>query len=175
MHIEVTFKNMEPSDALRGYVTKRLSKIGRFIDRPVDARVVLSVEKIRHKADVSLNADGIMINAVEVTEDLYSAIDMVMDKIERQVKRYKEKIQVRKSSVGLKNLAEKEGKAEHRPRRPRIVHEDYFIKPMNLEEATGQIELSDRDFIIFMNTETNRVTLIYKRDDGNLGLIEPII
>jgi len=176
MHIEVTFKNIDPSDALRDYVTKRLSKIRKFIDRPIDARVVLYVEKIRHRADVSLNADGIMINAVEVTEDMYSAIDMVMDKIERQVKRYKEKMQVRKSPVSLKTLAAKGAPGERKSRELKIIRdEDYFIKPMNMGEAVDQIARSDEDFIIFKNTETNRISFLYRRKDGHLGLIEPVI
>jgi putative sigma-54 modulation protein len=96
MQIDITFKNIESTDALKDYATKRLSKLDKFIDRPSEIHVVLSVEKRRHKADVTLSADGVMINAVEITEDMYSAIDMVMDKLDRQVKKHKEKLQGKK-------------------------------------------------------------------------------
>jgi putative sigma-54 modulation protein len=104
MHIDITFKNIDPSDALKDYAKKRLAKIGKFIDRPAEAHVILSVEKIRHKAEVTLNADGVILNAVEITEDMYSAIDIVMEKVERQVKKHKEKLQVRKPVA--KNMEE---------------------------------------------------------------------
>ncbi|HOS97899.1 MAG TPA: ribosome-associated translation inhibitor RaiA, partial [Deltaproteobacteria bacterium] len=97
MQTDITFKNIESSDALKDYAVKRLSKIDKYIDRIAEAHVVLSVEKRRHKADVTLNADGAVINAVEITEDLYAAIDMVMDKLERQIKKHKEKLQGKKT------------------------------------------------------------------------------
>ncbi|HRR20401.1 MAG TPA: ribosome-associated translation inhibitor RaiA, partial [Desulfomonilia bacterium] len=85
MQIDITFKNMDSTDALKDYASKRLSKLDKYIDRPTEVHIVLSVEKRRHKADVTVSADGVVINAVEITEDMYSAIDMVMDKLERQV------------------------------------------------------------------------------------------
>ncbi|MCD6570197.1 MAG: ribosome-associated translation inhibitor RaiA [Deltaproteobacteria bacterium] len=172
MQIDITFRNLESSQTLRGYVIKRLSKIDKYIDRLGEAHVVLSVEKIRHKAEVTLNADGMMINAVEITEDMYSAIDMVMDKLERQVKRYKEKSQMKKGSGSRGHIAE-QPPLEEMEKKPRIIHEeDYFVKPMSVDEAVGQMDFSDNDFIIFHNTETNNINLLYKRDDGGLGLIE---
>ena len=96
MQTDITFKNIDSSDALKDYAFKRLSKMDKYIDRTAEAHVVLSVEKRRHKADVTLTADGAVINAVEITEDLYSAIDMVMDKLERQIKKHKEKLKAKK-------------------------------------------------------------------------------
>jgi putative sigma-54 modulation protein len=172
MHIDITFKNIDPSDALKDYAKKRLAKIGKFIDRPAEAHVILSVEKIRHKAEVTLNADGVIINAIEITEDMYAAIDMVMDKVERQVKKHKEKLQVRKPAA--KSLEEKpEAKSK---KKIRIVKEkDYFVKPMSVEEAVLQIDIAEQDFIIFHNTDSKQINLIYKRKDGSLGVVEPQI
>jgi ribosome hibernation promoting factor len=172
MHIDITFKNMDPSEALKEYAIKRLSKIGKYIDRPTEAHVVLSVEKIRHKAEVMLNADGVIINAVEITEDLYSAIDMVMNKLERQVKKHKGKLQERKgpNRVYLETPPVSEG------RQPKLIRErDYFVKPMSVEEAILQIGISGKEFIIFQNTDSQQINLIYKRHDGDLGVVEPVL
>lgn len=173
MHIDITFKNMDTSDALKDYTTKRLSRIEKYIDRPTEAHVVLSVEKIRHKADISLNADGIMINAVEITEDMYAAIDMVMDKLERQVKKHKEKVQGKKGQA--RAFQESTVQTEPTGLQPRVVRErDYFVKPMSVEEAVLQIGLDKKDFIVFQNTDSDQINLIYKRPDGDFGLIEPM-
>lgn len=174
MQLDITFKNIDSSDALKDYASKKLSKIDKYIERPSDLHVVLSVEKRRHQADMTLNADGVMINAVETTEDMYSAIDMVVDKLERQIKKHKEKIQGKKGQAkvyfeGAEAAAGEEGS-------PRIVHEkDYFVKPMSVEEAALQIDMTSKDFIIFQNTDSNQINLIYKRQDGDLGLVEPLI
>ncbi|MBN1635188.1 MAG: ribosome-associated translation inhibitor RaiA [Deltaproteobacteria bacterium] len=173
MHIDITFKNMDSSDALKDYVTKRLSKLDKYIDRPTEVHVVLSVEKIRHKADIMLNANGFMINAVEITEDMYSAIDMVLDKLERQVKKYKGKQQDKK---GPRTFQAESVPVEGSQEQPRVIHEhDYFVKPMSVDEAALQLGVTNKSFIIFQNTDTNQINFIYKRDDGDFGLIEPVI
>lgn len=174
MQIDITFKNIDSSDALKDYASKRFSKLDRYIERPSDVHVVLSVEKRRHQADITLNADGVMINAVETTDDMYSAIDMVMDKLERQVKKHKEKIQGKKGQT--KVYFEGTGAPGGEAAKPRIIHEkDYFVKPMSVEEAALQMDMAPNDFIIFQNTDSNQINLIYKRQDGDLGLVEPLI
>ena len=89
MDIVVTFRRMEPVESLRLYAQEKLSKIRKYLDTPIEAHVVLEVEKFRHIADVTVNIDGATIKGVEETEDMYSAIDQVMDKIEIQVKRHR--------------------------------------------------------------------------------------
>ncbi len=174
MQTDITFKNIDSSDALRDYSSKRLSKLDKYLDRPTEVHVVLSVEKRRHKADVTVNADGVLINAVEITEDMYSAIDMVIDKLERQIKKHKEKLQGKKGQT--KAIFEGEGTEGVEAGQPRIVYErDYFVKPMSVEEAVLQMEMTPHDFIIFQNTTSNQINLIYKRQDGDLGLVEPLI
>ena len=173
MQLDITFKNIDSSDALKDYASKRFSKLAKYIDRPTEVHVVLSVEKRRHKADITVNADGVTINAVEITEDMYSAIDMVMDKLERQIKKHKEKLQDKKGQA----KAVFEGVAAERAEdKPRIIHEkDYFVKPMSVEEAILQMDMATNDFIIFQNTDSNQINLIYKRQDGDIGLVEPMI
>lgn len=172
MQTDITFKNIDSSDALRDYAVKRLSKMDKYIDRTAEAHVVLSVEKRRHKADVTLLADGTAINAVEITEDLYAAIDTVMDKLERQIKKHKEKLQGKKTQPKAAAAALPEAPA--RKARPRLVYErDYTVKPMSLDEAILQMDTIAQDFIIFQNTESQQLSLIYKRQDGELALVEP--
>lgn len=170
MQISITFKNMDATQPLKDYVTKRLSKMDRFIERPAEASVVLSVEKIRHKAEVTINSDGHVINAVETTEDMYAAIDMVMDKLERQMKKHKEKIQDHKAvSPEAAGEASDEASAEVRI----IAETDYFVKPMSVEEAALQLGLGRKAFILFENTSTKQMGILYKREDGDYGLVEP--
>jgi putative sigma-54 modulation protein len=172
MQTDITFKNMESSDALKDYALKRLSKMDKYIDRTGEAHVVLSIEKRRHKADVTLTADGAVINAVEITEDLYAAIDMVMDKLERQIKKHKQKLQDKKNQV--KTPQEGASAPANSKTRHRVIRErNYFVKPMSLDEAILQINLNPNDFILFQNTESNQINLLYKRGDGDLTLVEP--
>lgn len=171
MHIDITFKNIEPSEALKDYANKKLAKIGKFVGRPAEAHVILSVQKIRHKAEVTLNADGVIINAIEISEDLYAAIDLVMDKVEKQIKKHKEKLQTRKPAA----KAVEEESVEAAPKKAKIVREkDYSIKPMSLEEAVLQLEVTEEHFILFQNADSKLVSLIHKRKDGSLGVIEAV-
>jgi putative sigma-54 modulation protein len=174
MQTDITFKNIDSSDALKDYAFKRLSKMDKYIDRTAEAHVVLSVEKRRHKADVTLTADGAVINAVEITEDLYSAIDMVMDKLERQIKKHKEKIQGKKvqSKTPQAAVASPAGKKT----KPRLIYEkNYAVSPMSVEEALDLMEEAPEKFVIFQNTESKQLNLIYKRQDGKFALVEPQI
>ncbi|MEA2101519.1 MAG: ribosome-associated translation inhibitor RaiA [Thermodesulfobacteriota bacterium] len=171
MHTDITFKNLDASDALRNYALKKLSRMDKYIDRPAEARVVLSVAKIRHTAEITLHADGSMINAEETTGDMYSAIDLVMDKVEKQLKKHKDKLHGKKGQT--KASAEDIPAPEKGSFQPEIILEkDYFVKPMSVEEAVLQLDISTTGFIIFQNTESGHTNLIYKRKDGNLGLIE---
>lgn len=174
MQADITFKNIDSSDALKDYAIKRLSKIDKYIDRTAEAHVVLSVEKRRHKADVTLNADGAVINAVEITEDLYSAIDMVMDKLERQIKKHREKLQGKKTAA--KAVLPGGPIPAGRKSKPRLIYEkNYPVMPMSVEDAVMQMGETPQGFIIFQNTESKQLNLIYKRQDGELALVEPQI
>ncbi|MBW2452742.1 MAG: ribosome-associated translation inhibitor RaiA [Deltaproteobacteria bacterium] len=179
MQITVTFRHMETSEPVRSYVEEKLPKVKKYIDEPIDAQVVLSVEKkIRHKAEVSLVAKGVTIKAKDETADMYAAIDGVMDKIERQLKRYKDKIKNHKPTSGRDRRVEKtiiaaqsidEGHPE-----PSIIKTDSFhVKPMSVEEAVMQMDLLDKDFLVFTDASSEEINVVYRRKDGNYGLIVP--
>jgi len=178
MEITVTFRHIDASDSLKAYAEEKVSKMDKYFDFPVEAHIVLAVEKFRRSADVTLNVNGNMIKGVVETEDMYSAIDQVMDKIEKQVKRYREKMRDRRTETRKNETAlsrtESEEIADIGPEEPRIEVEKIVAKPMDPEEAAMQFNLSQQDFMVFRNSRSREINVIYKRKDGNLGLMEPL-
>ena len=180
MQLAVTFRHMEPSDALKSYAHDKISRIEKYLDSVLEANVVLSVEKFRHIADVTILSDGLKINGQEQTEDMYSAIDMVVDKIERQVKRYRQKIKSKKGSKRTRikettleaGIEEEAGDEDDRPQLIRASQ--MFAKPMDVDEAVMQLDLSNETFLVFTNSATEKINVLHRREDGNYGLIEPM-
>ncbi|MDY0211442.1 MAG: ribosome-associated translation inhibitor RaiA [Desulfuromonadaceae bacterium] len=180
MQIAVTFRHMDSSEPVRAYVEEKLTRVKKYIEEPIEAQAVLEVEKkIRNIAEVVLTAKGVTIKAsAEVNEDMYAAIDAVVDKIERQLKRYKEKLKDHSPRKGkgrniTKTIIEAasidEGEDE-----PRVVNTRSFsIKPMSVDEAVMQMDLMYKDFLVFTDDSTEEVNVIYRRKDGNYGLIIP--
>jgi putative sigma-54 modulation protein len=176
MDITVTFRHMEPIESLKSYAEEKVSKINKYLDSPLEAHVVLTVEKFRHQADITLSVNGTLIKGVEETGDMYSAIDQVMDKIEKQVKRHLSKIRDRRSENLKSEDRSVREEAEERvlaQDEPVIEVEKMIAKPMDPEEAAMQLNLSRQDFLVFRNAKTREINVIYKRGDGNLSLIEP--
>jgi putative sigma-54 modulation protein len=177
MDIIVTFRHTEPIESLKTYAEEKVSKLNKYLDFPTEAHIVLSVEKFRHQADVTLSLDGTRIKGVEETGDMYSAIDQVMDKIEKQVKRHLSKIRDHRSenlkSEDKSMSAEAEEAAELDHKELVIEIEKMVAKPMDPEEAAMQLNLSRKDFLVFRNAKSREINVIYKRGDNMLGLIEP--
>jgi putative sigma-54 modulation protein len=170
---------MEQSDALRVYVTEKLEKVLKPLMEPINAQTVLHVEKYRHIAKVTVHANGIIIKGKEETNDMYSSIDLVLDKLDRQVKKYREKIvrhgdrevlrEYRASHTVLPEHASASGEPEV------IRQKEIILKPMTVEEAIMQMELMNKNFLLFNNSYSNQLNVIYVRDDGHFGLIQPQI
>jgi len=175
MQTSVTFKNLDSSDTLKSYVEEKLDRFDRLLDNPAEANVVLSVEKFRHMAEINIIGDRLSINGKEETIDMYSAIDMVLDKLEKQIKKSKEKIRERRSSTKTRNRGlptEQTGMPEEELElRVKIKNIEY--KPMHVEEAVLQLDLLNDNFLVFTNASSDRVNVIYKRKDGHYGLIQP--
>jgi putative sigma-54 modulation protein len=170
---------METSEPVRNYVEEKLPKVKKYIDEPVEAQVVLSVEKkIRHKAEVSLAAKGITIKATEETADMYAAVDGVLDKLERQLKRYKDKIKRHKPLSGKERLVEKTiysaESIDDGHHEPSIIKTDSFqVKPMSVDEAVMQMDLLEKEFLVYTDSSSEEINVVYRRKDGNYGLIVP--
>ena len=175
MQTSVTFKNLDSSDTLRSYVQEKLDRFDRLLDNPAEANVVLSVEKFRHMAEINIIGDRLTINGKEETIDMYSAIDMVLDKLEKQIKKSKEKIRERRSSAKARNksmLAEEINLPEEELER-QIKIKNIEYKPMHVEEAALQMDLLDDNFLVFTNARSDQVNVLYRRKDGHYGLIQP--
>ena len=170
-------KHIEVTDAMRNYIEKRLSKIERHFDHILEVIVTLSVEKNRQIVEATLQASRALIRAEEETDDMYASIDKVAVKLERQIQKYKEKyFQKPHPGTEKKGLANQEVDAEdsESDKIAKIVKTKRFaIKPMSVEEAAMQMDLLGHNFFVFANDNTNKVNVLYKRKDGNFGLIEP--
>jgi len=181
MQTSVTFKNIDPSDHLRSYVSEKLNRLDKYLYNPAEASVVLAVEKFRHIAEIKIMGDRLKINGKEETGDMYSAIDMVLDKIEKQIKKSKQKIRKHRTNTNSKSktMASHQDIALARDREDesgqgRIRIENIEYKPMHIEEAVMQIELVKNNFFVFTNASTDKVNVLYRRKDGDLGLIQPM-
>ncbi len=174
MDITVTFRHIDSTDSLKEYAEEKLSKVSKYFDFPVEAHIVLTAEKFRRIADVTLNVNGTLIKAEEETEDMYAAIDQVMDKIEIQVKRYRDKTRNRRNkSEAPISIAHIDESGDLTADEPNIEVEKLVAKPMDPEEAAMQFTMALQDFLVFRNSRSGEINVIYKRKDGNLGLIEP--
>jgi putative sigma-54 modulation protein len=170
-------KHIEVTDAMRNYIEKRLNKIERHFDHILEVIVTLSVEKNRQIVEATLQARRALIRAEEETDDMYTSIDKVADKLERQIQKYKEKyFQKPHPSSERKGLVNEGVNVEdsESDKIAKIVRTKRFaIKPMSVEEAAMQMNLLGHNFFVFANDNTNKVNVLYKRKDGNFGLIEP--
>jgi putative sigma-54 modulation protein len=175
MQTSVTFKNLDSSDTLKSYVEEKLDRFDRLLDNPAEANVVLSVEKFRHMAEINIIGDRLSIIGKEETIDMYSAIDMVLDKLEKQIKKSKEKIRERRSNDSVRNkgmLAEELNLPEEELElQVKVKHIEY--KPMHVEEAVLQLDLLNDNFLVFTNAQSDQVNVLYRRKDGHYGLIQP--
>lgn len=181
MNIVVKGKNLEITDALRAYVLKKIGRLGRYLDNITEAVVELSDEKIknaerRHVAQITLTADGTILRAEERATDLHSALDAVVDVIQRQIVRYKERLYQRHrvpADWKAEGATEAQAVADEQPK---VVRTKRFpVKPMSVEEAVEQMELLGHDFFVFIEAMSGNINVLYRRKDGNYGLLEPEI
>lgn len=179
MEISVRGKNLEVTPALRQYAEKRMSKIERFFDDvPVSVQAVVSMERGRYIVEVTVSVNGILLRGEEATGDAFASVDLVLEKLEKQIEKFKTRINRRlRSARRTAERAEVPPPApepEEETERPRVVRVKRFsFKPMSVEEAILQMDLLGHDFFVFTNAETDQVSVVYRRHDGNYGLIEP--
>jgi len=175
MKISVTFRNTEGDDWHKEYIDQRLKKLEKYLDTPVEARVVLSVEKFRNVAEVNLMANGQTLNAKEEAKEMNLAIDNAVEKIERQLKKRKERTRGHKTNASrLEGAAPREVyQDDDEAQEVRIVEmRKVVLKPMSLEDAIMEIDVSRNRFVVYRDSSTEKVSIIYVRDDGKYALIE---
>jgi putative sigma-54 modulation protein len=178
MHIAFTFKNFEPSEHLKKYARRRFEKLGRFFGKAsgLDVQVSLSVDKFRHRCDVQIGGEGLQLTAAEQMEDMYASIDLVLDKLEAQIKKYVSKVKEHRRhgknaviDVFTYQLQEEGGE------RAITGTSKFEPKPMHVDEAHMQLDSSENDFLVFLNAESERINVIYRRRNGGYGLIDPLV
>ncbi len=175
MQTSVTFKNLDPSDTLKSYVRDKLDRFEKLLDHPAEANVVLSVEKFRHIAEINFTCGRLNINGKEETNDMYSAIDMVLDKLEKQIKKSKQKIRERRpgSTAHGKGMFDQDLIRNPTASGPEVKITNIEYKPMDVEEAVLQMDLLNDNFLVFTNARSDKVNVLYRRKDGHYGLIQP--
>ena len=172
MRIKITGRNIELTEGLKAAVEDKLNKLEKYFTPDTDVYVTLSVEKERQKAEVTIPAKGNYIRSEQVSNDMYVSIDLVEEVIERQLRKYKNKIVQREQGAGSfrQEFIDKEAEDEE----VRIIRTKQFdMKPMYPEDACVQMELLGHSFYVFVNAETEQINVVYKRKGNTYGLIEP--
>jgi len=171
MQVLVTFRHMDATNALREYAEHKVARVHKLMRHPVEAHVVLWVEKRRHFAEITLSGEHLHVNATEQTGDLYSAIDLAMDKIERQLHKHITKRKTRKHALPAAESAAPP--PARRARTPRVTSERVAIEPMSVADAVRRLGRNSGEFLLFQNEATDTLNVLYRRKDGGFGLIEP--
>lgn len=180
MQTSVTFINLDSSETLKAYAREKLDRFDKYVDNPAKANVVLTVEKFRHIADINISGDGFVATGHEETSDMYSAIDMALDKLEKQIIKNKKKFKKLRSTAARSKMFRYEvagitapGDMEQEAglRTVRIKNIEY--KPMDVDEAALQMDLIKDNFLVFTNAQTEKVNVLYRLKDGSYGLIQP--
>ena len=180
MAIIVKGRNTVVSPAVKAYVEKKIDKVTRQFKAVGDITAVLKVENGNHIAEITVPAKGILLRAQESTKDMYSSIDLVIEKIERQVHKYKTKLMKRKYS-NFRDVPAEAAPAPEPSAATAEAEEDFKIirnksftmNPMTPEEAILQMNLLNHDFFVFYDPDFGGVSVVYRRKDGNYGLLEP--
>ncbi|GAA0177719.1 ribosome-associated translation inhibitor RaiA [Clostridium sediminicola] len=174
MKITVSGKNIQITEGLRNAVENKLWKLEKYFKPEVEVSATLSVQKSRHIIEVTIPFNGVILRGEEVNEDMYVALDVVTEKLIRQIRKQKTKLERRKYTgdslryqvfSGISKEEEQEGKI--------VKTKKFAMKPMSDEEAILQLEMLGHNFFVYKNADTDDVNVLYKRKDGNYGLIEP--
>ena len=170
MQVAVRGKNIEVTNALRDYVEKKVGKLEKFIDQPLNAQVNMYVERGRHCVEVTAALNGLLLRGEEATGDMYASIDLVSEKLEKQLLKYKARFKKRGKENGI---SEEAGAAIADAEEMVVKTKRFIVKPLSVDEAIVQVNLLSHDFFVFSNAETDRVNVLYRRKDGNYGLLVP--
>jgi putative sigma-54 modulation protein len=181
MQLAIAGKNLEITDSLRKYVEKKIGRLDRYLPNIIEARVELTVENTRAAKDsqiaqVTLRTKHAILRAEEASSDMFASIDAVFDKMQRQADRYKGRRWSKRGAEGEAPAAlpvEDEGAAaDEQPSRISRIKR-FSMVPMDEEEAVDQMELLGHDFFVFFNVNANQINVVYRRSDGDYGLIQP--
>lgn len=183
LNISITARHFDLSDQHKEYVEKRLKHLKRFFETIMDVHVILQKEKHREIAEVTIQVNGVTMHGEEETGDIFSSIDLVVDKIEKQIKKYKARLRNRRSrargegsenSIRYKMDLLSGPDLERGTEAPRVIRtRTLSLKPLSLDEALMQMDLLNQDFLVFRNAGSEQVNVLYRRPDGDYNLVEP--
>lgn len=174
MRVSVISKNTTATPALKDMVEKKLSKVKKFFEPEVEAKVKLSVLKNRQKVEITIPFNGVILRAEEATEDMYKSIDLVINKLERRIRKQRTKLSKRNNdSLRFPSLNEAVSKDDEEDNGKIVRTKTFIVKPMSAEEAVLQMELLGHNFFVYRDADEDKVSVIYKRKDGDYGLLEP--
>lgn len=180
MQFSLTFRHMDATDALKNYTEERLQRIKKYFPDPISCNVVLSANRFNHRVDVTLKLhNGFQVAGHETTENMYSSIDLVAAKIERQVRKYKDKLRHHKGRESralpmTHSVVTEQAEEEVRPDENGavITREQIHAEPMTVGDAIMQINLLHQDFFVFLNDDNGQLSVLYRRERDEYGLIE---
>ena len=173
MRYKITGRNINVTPGLKAAVEEKIGKLERYFNQDTEAIITLSVEKERQKIEVTIPVKGTIIRAEQESNDMYVSIDLVEEIIERQLKKYKNKIVDKKqAAIAFSDyFMNEEYESDDEVKIVKVKR--FAMKPMDPEEACVQMELLGHDFFVFCNAETDEVNVVYRRKNGTFGLIEP--
>lgn len=172
MQYSVTFRHMEASDHLKEYGREKLMRLEKYLDAVIDAEVVMTVEKFRHKAEVLITSDGLKIKAEEETEDMYSALDMVVDKLQKQIKRHREKQKSHKAAPSKRGAGNADAFAADEDDDVPIIDRQVEIKPekITLAEAAARLAEGQGNMLVFTNADGGALSILRQISGGQVEL-----
>lgn len=172
MKVTVVTKNIELTPALKEMVERKVSKLDKYFESNVNAKATLSVQRNRHRVEIAIPFNGILLRAEEITDDMYKSIDKVEEKLERQIRKQRTKLSRRMNdSLRFAEIATDKFGDEHEGEL--VKTKRFAVKPMNVDEAILQMELIGHNFFVYKDADTNSISVLYKRKDGDYGLLEP--
>lgn len=173
MSVNVKGRNIEVTPALREYVEKKIAKVTKQFKTVGDISAVLKVEKGNHIVEITVPASGILLRAQENTKDMYSSIDLVVEKIERQVHKYKTRLMKRKYSNFVDSTPVPVVEEARDDEFEVVKNKKFVLRPMSVEEAIMQMNLLNHDFFVFFDPDLDSTNVVYRRKDGKYGLLSP--
>ncbi len=185
MQVNVTFRHLAPSDSLKQFAQEKVEHVRKYLDTASEAQVVLSLEKHLHAAEVLVHSGPFFLRGREKSDDMYASIGLAMDKIERQLKRYKERLRQHKPAghhnanavkitQQIVEVDESTGDAEALTSRI-VATNELMAKKMTLDEAVTQLKLLEKEFLVFTSAETNHVAVLYRhKGEHTYGLIDAV-
>jgi len=173
MNINYTARHSNITPEIKKQCERRVKSLEKLLGYPVDADLILSVEKYRHKVEINVKIKGATLNTVEETQDMFSSLSLAFDHIEKRIKKERDKLKERKRRKHREKGSFPPPVMAEEPRSRVILSMDYSLKPMSVEEALLQLETSNREVFVFRKFDSEKWAVIYRRKDGNLGLVEP--